>query len=700
MKLYGMQLMEIAPLKRNFKMLVTPEVYSNYNNETYDRFSLELLEHHMHEGTLFIDVGAHYGYYSLVVGTKYPNNRIIAFEPSPQNYEILKYNVEQNGLKNIKLYSLAVSDKDEERDFLIAEHSDNCGFYDHPLTRMVGKVKVKTIALDTLINDVPESHVIIKIDVEGHEISALNGMANLLKRIENVELFVEFNPKMIQKSGRKPEDLLRLIDRMGFDIFFIEDDKRETYKIRDPNDWNSYFAYKSSTKSYYNMLCIKKNRSLSLCIFSHSSQLEGAERGLLELTTELIRDYGALCTVILPNVGPLKERLENVGASILLINYSWWCDWTFPDGDKINLAFNNSFSALSSQMKQLELINPDIILTNTIVIPWGAIAAMNMNKPHVWYVREFGKIDHGLKFYKPFQEIIRIIEASNLIITNSNAVKKALFENVKENIVTIYNYIYIPPEALLCDCESPFTRENATKLIIMGRIDEPKGQEDIVLAVKELVSRKKDVELVMMGTHNPGYMEMLKALIADNSLEPYVKFVGFNANPYPVLNKADIVILCSRNEAFGRVIVEAMLLKKPVIGTNSGGVPEIIKEGYNGLLYEPGNASELADKIEYLIENKDKIVEMGEKGYKFVKENFTEEKYGGEIYRRLKSLKNAANNASPSLFNFMANIMNNAIKQKDEKINHLEATLQSKDQEIKQKDEKINHLEATLQSKD
>ena len=237
----------------------------------------------------------------------------MAFEPSPSNYEILTKNVEKNGLKNVESFKLAISDKEVNRELLTDEHSDNCSFYNHSLTGNVGKVIVKTMSLDHIVNDLPNRPIIIKIGVEGHELAVLAGMENLLKKVENVELFIEFDPKKIIKSGHKPEDLLSKIDHMGFDIFFIEDEKRETYKIKNTESWVSFFNDENHKKGYFNILCAKKERSLSMCIFSHSAELYGAERSLLELTRELIANYRAQCTVILPEDGPLRSRLAEAG---------------------------------------------------------------------------------------------------------------------------------------------------------------------------------------------------------------------------------------------------------------------------------------------------------------------------------------------------------------------------------------------------
>ena len=89
----------------------------------------------------------------------------------------------------------------------------------------------------------------------------------------------------------------------------------------------------------------------------------------------------------------------------------------------------------------------------------------------------------------------------------------------------------------------------------------------------------------------------------DYGLEQRVTFVGYVNEPVHLIRRANLTLVCSRWEAFGRVIVEAMLVGTPIIATkNSGGTAELIEEGKTGLLYERGNYIELADKIQYLYE--------------------------------------------------------------------------------------------------
>lgn len=87
----------------------------------------------------------------------------------------------------------------------------------------------------------------------------------------------------------------------------------------------------------------------------------------------------------------------------------------------------------------------------------------------------------------------------------------------------------------------------------------------------------------------------------------------------------DVELVCSKSEAFGRVTIEAMMSMNPVIASNTGANTELIKEDYNGLLYNYGNYVDLANKIEVLIQNPDLLEKYGKNGYKFALENFTAE---------------------------------------------------------------------------
>jgi FkbM family methyltransferase len=274
----------VTPKKRVFNMLATPRWLTHLSQNAYEDFTSDLLLNFIKDDMLFIDVGAHYGYYTLLVGTSHPNCKIIAFEPVPENYEILRRNIELNQLKNVVAYRLAVSNTNGFKNLHISENSGHCSFHEHPLTKDLRDIEVETVCLDNFLKNIPKVPTVIKIDTEGHEICVLEGMEDILRYTKNIKLLVEFNPRCLSKAGYEPQDLLRKISQFGFDIYFIYDDERVIYKVGENKfaEWTDYMPEQSYKHIYINAFCIKSDESVSVCFFCHSTQCEAAERSLQE----------------------------------------------------------------------------------------------------------------------------------------------------------------------------------------------------------------------------------------------------------------------------------------------------------------------------------------------------------------------------------------------------------------------------------
>ncbi|MBC7247512.1 MAG: FkbM family methyltransferase [Actinobacteria bacterium] len=645
------RLTAITPRGRDFQMLITPRFIEHYYEKPFEGFSCELLLHHMREGMLFVDVGAHYGYYTLLVGTACPGCRIIALEPVPENHAVLERNVALNGLANVETHNLAVSDCEGWRKFKIKEASDSCGFHDHPLTRTVREIEVRTTRLDAFLDLPPAAPVFIKIDTDGHEPFVIRGMKGLLEKNAEVKLLVEFNPKCLRKAGYEPERFLEEISALGFEMHAVDERNGMTYRVAEDrfDRWSEYLPG-GDEMAYINLLCLKKERSLSVCFFSHSSDLGGAERSLLELVSELVEDHGALCTVVIPGNGPLPEKMARAGASVVKAGYSWW--WkpeAMPPARKEALYVDSAGEVAYLIERALRKVDPDVIATFTTLIPWGAFAASLLGKPHAWFVRELGDRGQPLKAPLPPDETARFIEqSSSAIVVNSHFIRKELFpDDGNGKVLTVYSRVEIPAGALEGHEGTCFEREGATRLMVAGAVYEQKGQRDAVLAVRELVHCGRDVELAIMGHCVSEYAANLKKMVEEEGLEKYVKFVAFRENPYPFLDQADIVLSCGRHEAFGRSIIEGMLLKKPVIATSAGGTLELVRDGFNGLLYAPGDHRRLAAHIAYLADNPEEARRLGENGFAFASRTFTREEYGGRIYGLLRRLKDERAGETP-----------------------------------------------------
>ena len=249
------------------------------------------------------------------------------------------------------------------------------------------------------------------------------------------------------------------------------------------------------------MYCVRRSHALSVCLFVHSAGLGGAERSLLELVDELVVDFGVICSVVLPNHGPLVEALERLGASCIVSEYAWWCSGFDRPAETLERVSSSAVNIINNVCSTLIQIDPDIIWTQTLTIPWGAMAASLMGKPHVWSICEYGEKDHNLQFLWPFDWIVGdIAHCSNLIYTCTQDVANYLFPDMSTGRVRVlYRHISISPSHADEVRSSFFMRANAVKLGIFSTVVASKGQEDIILATAKLLAQGRNVELLIAG---------------------------------------------------------------------------------------------------------------------------------------------------------------------------------------------------------
>jgi glycosyltransferase involved in cell wall biosynthesis len=121
-------------------------------------------------------------------------------------------------------------------------------------------------------------------------------------------------------------------------------------------------------------------------------------------------------------------------------------------------------------------------------------------------------------------------------------------------------------------------------------------------------------------------------------IEGDVIFTGFRRDVERFYSIMDIFVLPSTWEPFGNVLLEAMSFAKPVVATNVGGIPEVVVDEETGFVVPPEDPEALANKIMFLIKNKELCREMGLKGRKKVKEYFTPERLRDEVESVYESL--------------------------------------------------------------
>ena len=193
---------------------------------------------------------------------------------------------------------------------------------------------------------------------------------------------------------------------------------------------------------------------------------------------------------------------------------------------------------------------------------------------------------------------------ASLVIANSQATQTAFIEagGRKEITTVVYNGFdinkYQCPETEINRARQQLGLNGVFVVGHFSRLSSWKGQH---LLLEALVHCPSDVIAIFVGDCLFGeqdYVEHLHQLVRELKLEKRVKFLGFQSNIVPLMHACDLIAHTSTApEPFGRVIIEAMLCRRPVVAAAAGGVVELIENGKTGWLFSPGNSQQLAEVI-------------------------------------------------------------------------------------------------------
>jgi glycosyltransferase involved in cell wall biosynthesis len=358
----------------------------------------------------------------------------------------------------------------------------------------------------------------------------------------------------------------------------------------------------------------------------------GAELAMLEAVSCLTERQVEVVGIV-PAHGPLSPLLKASGATVVAQHNAWWAT---PGGTStLRLARQAAGSAARNvgafgrMSRLLQEIDPDLVVTNTLAIPLGAFAARRSGLPHVWYRHEFGRRDHGFRFHFGERATFAAIERlSDRVIVNSRSVlEDAPGRRFRSKARLVTYAVTVPPHE---PHDGP--RDGPLRLVQIGRIAPSKGHKDAVHAGGELRRRGIDVEIRFVGpTRWPRYIEELHALAGAEGVGDLISITGFRPDPAEEVIQADVALTCSRLEAFGRTTVEAMKLGKAVIGARSAGTAELIRDGETGFTYAPGDAAELASKIELFARDRSLAPALGANAKSWAGQTFTADRYASEL---------------------------------------------------------------------
>lgn len=188
----------------------------------YEPLTTKTIEGLLAEGSVFVDIGAHVGLFS-VPAMKWvgETGRVIAFEPHPDNYALLFQNVEANGVTDgVSIENVAVSNSNDS--IKLYQSPFNTG--DHQVYPTNGRksIDIKCVSLDSYFGKTEQVDV-IKMDVQGAEGAAFEGMKRVLQDNPKIVVVWELSPAQLESFGKSAETVLGFLSDLGFSSTIIDD---------------------------------------------------------------------------------------------------------------------------------------------------------------------------------------------------------------------------------------------------------------------------------------------------------------------------------------------------------------------------------------------------------------------------------------------------------------------------------------------
>jgi len=381
------------------------------------------------------------------------------------------------------------------------------------------------------------------------------------------------------------------------------------------------------------MSALRKTRILYV---NHTGQVSGAEKILLSILRGL--DHTRYEPYVLcPPQGELAREVRALGAEwlpwpVLRARFTW-------RPDHVLQGIASLCAAVISLRRQLRTVDPNLIHANSVRAGIAAsMAAIGTRKPVIWHV-------HDTLPRHPVSTAIRIIAhltRNTRVVAVSHATAKRFSGLLPfgTRVRTIYNGVDLNRFSVGRSGQSAFREhigvpEDDFLVCSIGQICARKGLRELVDAMRQIHPQAPNMHLAIVGKvvfqHEEAYLHELCADVKEAGLEGCVHLTGELANVSPALQAADLLVLNSRDEPFGLVLIEAMASGTPVLATRVGGVPEIVSDSENGWLIANGDTAALSSKLLDLSQDRSALTRVAQTAHRTTCPQFSLERFQNEL---------------------------------------------------------------------
>ena len=371
-------------------------------------------------------------------------------------------------------------------------------------------------------------------------------------------------------------------------------------------------------------------------LFIHGiTEIGGAERELLLILSEL-PSLGYQPVVACPAQGPLVQELDRRKIEHHAI--------AMPPWRKL-LAYPKRASAVRVLREVIMTKRPLVLHVNDIWwVPQTLRAVAGFRIPIVAHVRQ--EIDPPKVRRYELNELDRVFPVSRQIQRSLEAGGV-----LPERLRVIYSGLdtsAVPVQADGHQIRHEFGIPVDVPLIgTVGNLFPRKGYEVMLRALPTILKSLPELHYLVVGGGNAAYETRLRSLVKELGVANRVHFAGFQDPVYSYLAAIDLYVHPALTEGFGIAVLEAMAMRKPVVATATGGLPEIVQDGETGIVVLPGDPDALAQSVSELLQDSARCRQLGEAGRTRVATHFTVESmmdqlvsgYGTLLGRRVPAAK-------------------------------------------------------------
>ena len=367
----------------------------------------------------------------------------------------------------------------------------------------------------------------------------------------------------------------------------------------------------------------------------------GASHSLFQMVSELLKmDCSMKVSVVLTKKSELAQAYSKLGCDVYQIPYrpfmtgmpkeKWKWMIRYPQRG-LEYLFGRWYGIRVLE-KKLDVNSVDIIHSNSSREDFGALLAQKYSKPLFWHIREYG--DYDFQCYSYRKDNINLMnQVACQCIAISDAVRNHWIKKgiLPEKIKRIYNGV----DSTVSKKDTyGIAADQPVRFVMMGSIGETKGQLQVVEAAGLLhMHGKTGFSVDIIGSGNKKYLKEMETRITMLGLSSVICMKGYQRDFYQNLAKYDCGLMCSRSEGFGRVTAEYMMAGLPVIASNAGANPELIKSGENGFLHRLNDVEDLAEKMLEIMTDSELRERLGRKAAERAVIEFSSAKNAKQIYQ-------------------------------------------------------------------